>query len=173
VTVSGEAILIVADAAAFVADPDAKKGVQNAIASKVEVEKEAVTVELSVASNRRLDGRLLQGTSESVLVEFSITMTVASQQATTTGAALVSSLQSIDSAELADAIVAEIEAISGEVYEVEVAAFNPDTTPVIEDVEGDDSGASQKSEDEDGGRLGCAPRLLTLTLLALAMRSIN
>jgi len=181
VTVSGESTLTVADAAAFVADPSAKKGVQNALASKVGVEPEAVTVELSVISSRRLDGRLLQ--SESVLVEFEIAMIVASQQATSKGAELVSSLQSIDTAELASAIVAEIETLSGEVYEVQVAAFNPDTSPVIEDVEGDDSGSStsagddsgsttitgvDKIDDESEGRLGCAPRLLTLTLLALA-----
>eukprot|EP00441_Pelagodinium_beii_P040197 CAMPEP_0197631632 /NCGR_PEP_ID=MMETSP1338-20131121/8734_1 /TAXON_ID=43686 ORGANISM="Pelagodinium beii, Strain RCC1491" /NCGR_SAMPLE_ID=MMETSP1338 /ASSEMBLY_ACC=CAM_ASM_000754 /LENGTH=836 /DNA_ID=CAMNT_0043203135 /DNA_START=57 /DNA_END=2567 /DNA_ORIENTATION=+ len=147
VTVSGEATLTVADAAAFVADPNARLGVQKAIASVASVEETAVTVVLSAF--RRLQGRMLQGTS--VKVEFTITKTVASEEeAMSKGAELVATLQSSDTSALGAAIVSEIEALSGKTYEVEVAAFTPDTEPVIADVPGEDASGS----DSTGGSSG-------------------
>jgi len=134
VTSSGEATVLVTDAAAFVADPKAEEGVQKAIAKTAQVEETAVSVSLSVVSTRRLQDRKLQeGTA--VKVSFTIIAVANSaQEASSKGSELVQTLQAIDTADLEAAIKSEIENIGGN-YTVEVADFTPAPEVSIADAE--------------------------------------
>lgn len=65
-------------------------------------------------------------------VDFAITKMASSEDATSEGSALVSTLQNLNETELAEAIVAEIVAAGGDAYAIEVAAVNVDPAVITE-----------------------------------------
>jgi len=128
ITIIGQAMLTVADAPTFVEDEHAKTGIQKAIALKAGTAETAVSVNLSVAmasESRRLEASKVQ-------VDFAITEMASSEDATSEGSALVSTLQNLNSTELAEAIIAEIVTAGGDAYAIEVAAFNVDPAAITD-----------------------------------------
>mmetsp|Transcript_22017 Transcript_22017/g.39458 ORF Transcript_22017/g.39458 Transcript_22017/m.39458 type:complete len:635 (-) Transcript_22017:118-2022(-) len=152
ITITGESTLAVENATAFVADPTAKVGVQQGLASSAGVEEAEVSVTLSVASSRRLQERKLQGTT--VKVEFTITKTVSSADASATAALLADTLNTIDTSELSEAIVAAIEAAGGETYTLAVEALTaqePVISDAVDDGSADGSSMDGNYTEEDSG----------------------
>jgi len=126
VQVSGEATMVVENAAAFVNSPEAKTGVEKAIAMKAEVMPDQVDVALSLVES---EGRRLS--SGTVKTEFTITLPAdGSSEAASAGAALVETLESIDATELSESIVTMVAEETGTTYDVTVEALQAEE-PVV------------------------------------------
>jgi len=119
VVVSGEAMMEVENASAFVNSEEAKEGVKKAIALKANVESKNVEVTLSLVESEAR--RLSTG---SVKVEFTITLPADSAtDASSTAEILQTQLDSISTSELAQAIVTAVAEETGVTYVLEVQAF--------------------------------------------------
>jgi len=130
VKVSGTATMVVENAAEFVASPEAKKGVEKAIATKANVKPDQVEVTLSLVES---EGRRLS--TETVQMEYTITLPAdSSSEADSVGAALVETLESIDTTELSAEIVSEVAEATGVTYVATVEALTAED-PVVEETE--------------------------------------
>jgi len=130
VKVSGTATMVVENAAEFVASPEAKKGVEKAIATKANVKPDQVEVTLSLVES---EGRRLS--TETVQMEYTITLPAdSSSEADSVGAALVETLESIDTTELSAEIVSEVAEATGVTYVATVEALTAEE-PVVEETE--------------------------------------
>jgi len=130
VKVSGTATMVVENAAEFVASPEAKKGCEKAIATKANVKPDQVEVTLSLVES---EGRRLS--TETVQMEYTITLPAdSSSEADSVGAALVETLESIDTTELSAEIVSEVAEATGVTYVATVEALTAEE-PVVEETE--------------------------------------
>ena len=130
VKVSGTATMVVENAAEFVASPEAKKGCEKAIATKANVKPDQVEVTLSLVES---EGRRLS--TETVQMEYTITLPAdSSSEADSVGAALVETLESIDTTELSAEIVSEVAEATGVTYVATVEALTAED-PVVEETE--------------------------------------
>jgi len=144
VQVSGEATMVVENAAEFVASAEAKEGVEKAIAAKAAVMSDQVDVTLSLVAS---EGRRLS--SGTVKTEFTITLPAdGSSEAASAGAALVETLESIDATELSESIVAMVAEETGTTYGVTVEALTAEEPVVTAEesvVGGDSTGKTSNS----------------------------
>jgi len=130
VKVSGTATMVVENAAEFVASPEAKKGCEKAIATKANVKPDQVEVTLTLVES---EGRRLS--TETVQMEYTITLPAdSSSEADSVGAALVETLESIDTTELSAEIVSEVAEATGVTYVATVEALTAEE-PVVEETE--------------------------------------
>jgi len=123
ISVEGSIVLSLSDAAAFIEDASAWKGILQVVATRAGVKAAAVNIDLTLMGTSSPDRRLM---GQSVLASYKITLAVdPSKDLETEVAALMEPLASVDTEDFSQEIAREIHQAGGDMYDLEVVSLEP------------------------------------------------